>query len=193
MTSRFSWLIALFCLAPLLHAQMEAPPARYQIYGGYSYLSNTMNGLPGSHQSLNGFDAGVGFPAWRNLRFKIDVTGYSGTNLGAAQHPYFISGGGQYDVHLGRETVFGEGLVGDGGINRFWGPKGVPGETASFVAFGGGGVDTRLTRHVAFRVEGGYQYSYFILVDNLKQLLPYHLPGLPSNFIRLSSGLVFQF
>jgi hypothetical protein len=193
MTSRFIPLIALLCLAPFLHAQTQEPPAHYQVYGEYSYLSNSINGLPGSHQALNGFDAGIAFPSWRNLRFKIDVTGYTGTNLGATQHPYFIMGGGQYNWRLGRETVFAEALVGDGGINRYWGPKAVPGETASFVAFTGGGLDTRMARHLAFRMESGYQYSYFQLINNLHDLLPYELPGLPTNFWRLSSGLVVEF
>ena len=193
MTFRFFCLIAFLGLAPLLCAQNQEPPAHYQVYGEYSYLSNSINGLPGSHQALNGFDAGIAFPSWRNLRFKIDVTGYTGTNLGATQHPYFIMGGRQYNWRLGRETVFGEGLIGDGGINRYWGPMASPGETASFAAFAGGGLDTRLTRHLAFRMEGGYQYSYFILINNLQEINPVHLPGLPTNFWRLSSGLVVEF
>lgn len=193
MTSRLLPLIALCCLATILRAQVQEPTARYQIYGGFSYLSNAINGIPSARKSLNGLDASLGFPAWHNLRFKIDVTGYSGMSDGASQHPYFIMGGGQYDWRLGRETVFVEGLVGDGGINRYWGPKGAPGETASFATFAGGGIDTRLGRHLAFRVKGGYQYSYFQLIDNLLDLNPLHLPGLPTNFGRLSSGLVLQF
>jgi hypothetical protein len=193
MSFRFLSVVALFCLAPIAFAQTQEPPARYQMYGGYSYLSNTMNGIPGARQSLNGWDASVGFPPWHNLRFVMDVSGYSGTNSGAAQHPYFIMGGGQYDWRLRRETIFGEALFGDGGINRYWGPNGAPGESASFALFTGGGLDTQLARHLAFRVQGGYQYSYFILINNLTQTFPLHLPGLPTNFGRASSGLVVEF
>ncbi len=87
--------------------------------------------------------------------------------------------------------MFGEGLIGDGGINRYWGPNASPGETAPRSrGSAGGGLDTRLARHLAFRMEGGYQYSYFILINNLQEINPVHLPGLPTNFLRLSSGLV---
>jgi len=192
-------MLALFCLSTALHAQPEAPaaqlkaPARFQIYGGYTYLSNTFNGVPGSRQALNGWDASVGFPAWHNLRFKVDAYGYRGTNLDAPQHAFFIMGGGQYNWHLGRETVFAEGLVGDGGLNRNWGAAQAPGETASFATLLGGGLDTPLTRHIAFRVDGGFQYSYFALIQPPPYNSPYRIPGLPTDFGRLSSGLLWQF
>lgn len=190
--SRLTPLIAMLCLTQVLHAQNREVPARFQIYGGYSYLSNSLNGVPGSQQALNGWDASMAFPSWHNLRFKIDASGYLGTNLGAQQHPYFIMGGAQYSRRLGRETVYVEGLGGDGGVNRYWGANKTAGETASFVGFVGGGLDTPITRRIAFRVAGGYQYSYFALAT-LPYYNPYRIPGLPTNFGRLSSGLVFQF
>jgi hypothetical protein len=193
MLPRFVSLIALLCLSPLLHAQNQEPPARFQVHGGYAYLSNSINGVPGSQQGLNGWDASVAFPSWHNLRFKIDVSGYTGTNLGAPQHPYFIQGGAEYSRRLGRETVFVEGMGGDGGINKNWGAKATAGETASFVSLVGGGLDTPLARHVAFRVSGGYQYSYFSLQGPKPGIVPYRIPGLPTNFGRISSGLVFLF
>ena len=191
MPSRLFSLIALLCLSSALHAQKEAP-ARYQIYGGYSYLSNSLDGVTGSHQPLNGFDAGVAFPSWHNLRFKVDVSAYRGTNLGAPQHPYFIMGGGQYSWRIKRESVFVEGLAGNGGANKTWGADGATGQTASFSALVGGGLDTPITRHIAFRVEGGFQYSYFALEHSVT-FGPYRIPGLPTNFGRISSGLVWQF
>jgi hypothetical protein len=191
MPSRFFSLIALLCLSPALLAQTEAP-ARYQIFGGYSYLSNSLNGVTGSHHALNGFDGAIAFPAWHNLRFKIDTTAYFGTNLGAPQHPYFIQGGAQYTWRMRREAVFVEGLGGTGGANKTWAGTGTLGQTASFVSLVGGGLDTRLTRHVAFRVSGGYQYSYFAF-NHPVTLVPYRIPGLPINFGRVSSGLVWLF
>lgn len=193
-------LIAVLCLPAALCAQSgtsAAPaeaPVRYQIYGGYSYLSNSLNGVPGSHHGLNGWDAGVGFPAWHNLRFKIDVSAYNGTNLGAAQKPYFIVGGGQYDFHLKRETIFAEGMGGVGGVNKVWGtnfPSPTTGATASFAAVAGGGLDTRITRHLAVRVGGDFQYSYFSL--NAQYSVPYRIAGLPTNFGRVAGGLVWLF
>ncbi len=99
--------IAILCLASFLHAQSEVP-ARYQIYGGYTFLSNSFNGVPGSHQPLNGWDASIAFASWHGLRFKLDTFGYNGTNLGAPQHAFFILAGGQYTWRVRRESIFGE-------------------------------------------------------------------------------------
>lgn len=190
MTSRLFLLIALLSLSTALHAE-SSPPSRFQIYGGYAYLSNSINGVAGSHKALNGWDASVAFPAWHALRFKIDVSSYHGANLGAPQHPYYIMGGGQYGRRLGRETLFVEGLVGDGGVNKDWGAGATNGQTASFSTLAGGGLDTRLTRRIALRVDGDFQYSYFALVH--KGNIPYRIPGLPTNFGRVSGGLVWAF
>jgi opacity protein-like surface antigen len=191
---RFSLLIAtIFVLSTLAYAQPE-PPSQYQIYGGYSYLSNTMNGIPGAKKSLNGFDAAVAFPHWHNVRFKIDVSGYRGTNLGAPQNPYFILGGAQYDIRLNRFTVYVEGLGGIGGANKTWSGSqagATTGETASFAAAAGGGADARITRHVAVRVAADFQYSYFSL--ETKYLVPFRTAGLPTDFAHFSSGLVWNF
>jgi hypothetical protein len=197
MTSRLFPLIALLCLSSSLCAQSEPTarypeaPARYQIYGGYSFLSNSLNGVPGYVQGINGFNAGFAIPPWHNLRFKVDFSAYRGTNLGAPQHPYFILGGGQYDVHLGRETLFAEGLIGTGGANKTWPASGDQGQTASFAADAGGGLDTRISQHVAFRVGGDFQYTYFLL--NGKNNFPYRIAGLPTNFGRVNSAIVWQF
>jgi len=191
MPSRLFSMIILLCLPFALHAQSEAPP-RYQLYGGYSFLSNSLNGVPGSHHPLNGFDASVAFVSWHNLRFKVDTSGYSGTNLGAPQHPYFILGGGQYTWSIGRESIFGEAMIGTAGANKTWPANSALGQTASFASLMGGGLDTALTPHIAFRVSGGYQYSYFAL-EVPRFLTPYRIPGLPTNFFRVSSGLVLQF
>jgi len=191
MPSRLFALIAMLYLPTILYAQTEAP-ARFQISGGYSFLSNSLNGVPGSEHPLNGWDAAIAFPSWHGLRFKIDVSGYIGTNLGAPQHPYFILGGGQYTWRIHRESVFVEGLGGVGGANQTWAANGAIGQTASFTSLLGGGLDSRFTKHLTFRAEAGYQYSYFVL-ESPNLLVPYAIPGLPTNFARISSGLVWEF
>jgi len=183
--------IALLCLSSALYAQTEVP-ARYQIYGGYALLSNTLNGVAGSHQPLNGWDSAAAFAPWHNLRFKLDVSQYRGANLGAPQHLLFIMAGGQYSRRFGRETAFADCLAGVGGANKTWPANNAIGQTASFSSLVGGGLDTPLTRHIAYRVSGGYQYSYFDL-DHPVTLVPYRIPGLPTNFGRLSTGFVWQF
>lgn len=177
---------------PLLPAQTGTTPAPYQFSAGFTALSNSFNGLPGAEQPLLGWNASAAFPAWRNLRFKIDVSAFRGTNLGATQSAYFILGGAQYEHSLGRkERVFAEALVGDGGFNRFWGPQGLPAATASFSELLGGGLDTALNPHLALRVEGGMQHTNLALIEKLSYSLPYHLAGLPNYFGRFSAGLVW--
>jgi hypothetical protein len=196
MTSRHSFLFALMYAAAALHAQTDAPsqkPPRFELYGGYAFLNNSPNGLPGERQPLNGWNATIAVPPWRFIRFKIDVSSYRGANQGAQQDAYYIMGGAQFTRRFGRESAFLEGLAGDGGINRYWGPQASPGETASFVTLLGGGLDTPISRRFAFRVSGGYQWSNFQLINNVQNIVPIHTPGLPNNFFRLSTGLVWGF
>src|ERR1017187_9546268 len=94
MRSRLLNLALLTC--PLALAAQSLGPPPYEFYVGYSLLSNSLNGIPGSRQALNGEDASVAFPPWDGLRVKIDVSRYSGTNLGAKQQALIILGGGQY-------------------------------------------------------------------------------------------------
>jgi hypothetical protein len=173
-----------------LAAQVETS-ASYQIFGGFTSLSNSFNGVPGYHQALPGWDAGVAFPAWHHLRPKLDYLGFSGSNLGAPQHAFSIMAGGEYEDYVGKERLFGEALFGDAGLNQNWGAGGSPGDSASFTTFFGGGVDTPLNRHLAIRFEGGYQYTNFALYQSLSFKYPYRIPGLPNNFGRFSSQLVW--
>ena len=192
MLARILSLTVLLGFSFSLFAQTEAH-TRYEVYGGYELLSNSFNGVPGSHQILNGWDASLGFPPWRNLRFKIESFGYNGSNLGAQQHAFFVMGGGQYTLHLHKEAIFVEGLAGDGGLNRYWGPNQAAGEIASFSSILGGGVDTPISRHFAVRVTGDYQWENFALIQSVNLTLPYRPAGLPNNFARISTGVVWRF
>jgi hypothetical protein len=102
-------------------------------------------------------------------------------------------GGVQYTWKFKRESVFVEGLGGDIGLNKNWGAAQAPGGTASFSTLAGGGLDSRLARHVAFRVSGGFQWSNFALIGPAPSLVPYRIAGLPTNFGRISTGIVWQF
>ena len=183
----------LFLICPSITLYAAEAPAHYQIYGGYTWLSNSFNGFEGARQPLNGWDASIGFPAWRGLRFKFDVYGYSGTNMGSSQNAIFFLAGGQYEYRLKRVTVFGEGLMGDAGLNRNWGPQQVRSSTAAFAGLLGGGFDTAIARHFAYRVDGGFQYAYTSLVGPAPLFTPFRPPGLPEYFGRISTGLVWQF
>ena len=184
-------LVPIALVLPLASAAQSASSAPYEIFGGYTYLSNSFNGTPGSHQPLTGWDTSVAFPQYRHLRFVIDVSDYSGNNLGAPQHAYFIMGGGQYERRFHREGLFVKALVGDGGINRNWGASAKAGGTASFSTFAGGGADTPVSRRFAIRVEGGFQHTNFALLHSSTDPTPYRIPGLPNYFGRISAGLIW--
>jgi hypothetical protein len=182
------------CLTARLRAQEAASPAHHEIYAGYTLLSNSINGVPGSRQPLNGWDASIAFGYWHGLQFKAETFSYRGTNLGAPQNPMFIMGGAQFSHRLGHETVFVEGLAGDVGMNRSWGANQSPGETASFASLLGGGLDSSLSRHFALRANAGFVYENIALQGPLATgLVPYRIPGLPNFFTRLSTGIVWRF
>jgi hypothetical protein len=183
-------LLLLFFLPTVLAAQPETS-APFELSDGYGYLSNSFNGVPGSRQPLQGWDASVAFPAWHNLRFKIDVSGFSGSNLGAPQRAIFIVGGGQYERTWGRERFFAQALVGEAGLNKNWGANATVGDTASFATLVGGGLDTPVTRHFGIRFEGGFQHTTFALHQSESYPQPYRIPGLPTYFGRISAGLVW--
>jgi hypothetical protein len=129
-------------------------------------------------------------PAWHGLRAKIDVSRYSGTNLGAQQNALSIMGGGQYERTILRERLFVEALFGYLGMNRDWGPSAQRGESASFTTLFGGGLDTPLNKHFALRIQGDYRFENLALVQP-GSLYPYRVPGLPKNFGSISTGLVW--
>lgn len=179
---------------PLIVAAQETAPAHHQLYAGYTLLSNSVNGVPGARQPLNGYDASFSLGYWHGLRFKAETFGYRGTNLGASQNAMFILGGAQFDRHLGRETLFVEGLAGDLGMNRNWGANQTAGETASFASLLGGGLDTPLSRHFAVRGSAGFLYENIALRGPLATgFVPYRVPGLPNFFARVSTGFVWRF
>ena len=190
------WAVVFLCFASALHAQADKY-SLYQLSGSYSWLSNSLDGVAGSHQPLNGWDAALECLRWHGLRFKFDVAGYEGTNLGAPQKPVFILAGGQFNHRFGRETAWVEGLFGDGGSSPNWLPNNNPGQTASFAAVAGGGLDTPLNKAFAIRVQADFQYSTFgVSVAKLPTTSPVYLNpvhGLPNDFARIATGLVWRF
>ncbi len=186
-------LLFLICVATALCAQPETTPTHYEIYGGYSFLSNSFNGVPGSRQPLNGWDASLAFASWHGLRFKVETFGYNGTNLNAPQKPLFILAGGQYSHHVRKEIVFVEGMAGDVGLNQNWGANQSTGETASFATVLGGGLDTPISRHFVYRASGGFVYENVALQGPKPLIIPYRIPGLPNYFGRISTGVVWRF
>lgn len=196
MTHRLTLLFAILSMAVGLRAQTDAAAQkapRFQVYGGYAFLNNSPNGTPGERQPMNGWNATFSPPGWRFVRFVMDVASYRGTNQGATENWYSIMGGAQFTRRVGRERVFVEAVAGDGGIGRYWGPNAAPGETATFVTNVGGGFDTPVSRSLAIRVSAGYQWSNYKLINNTADIEPVQTPGIPNNFARISTGLVWSF
>ena len=199
MRSKFLLVFSLIAWAPIpwaltawpAVANAQTSPAPYEIAGGYSYLSNSYNGVSGHQGGLNGWDASVAFPGWHNLRFKMDFAQFNGTNYGAKENGYFIMGGGQYDHKIHRETLFGEALFGELGTNQVWGPNGSAGQKASFATQIGGGLDTPINPHFSFRVEGDYRYENLALALSTTNPTPIYSGFLPKNFASVSTGLVW--
>jgi hypothetical protein len=197
-------LLALFCSCAYASPPSDPAPLpdkapAYQIYGGYSWLSNSFNGTPGARQPLNGWNGGVAFAEWHHLRFKLDYSMYRGTNLGSPQHALSLLGGGQYDVAFHRERLFAEALVGEAGLNGTWYKpnsagyqNGNTGGTASLAEFLGGGIDTPISSHTALRVEGGVLHSNFNPIAPLPVSVPFRVNGLPNYFGRFSAGIVWS-
>jgi opacity protein-like surface antigen len=190
--------VALLCLSAVAAAQeVTAPPM--QVYGGYSRLSNSFNGVSGSQNALNGWNAGLAAQPWHHLRFKLDFSGYRGTNLGDPQHSLFFMGGAQYEAMIHRERIYGEALVGEGTLNGNWFKAnasgyayGHTGMTASLAQFFGGGIDTPISHHFAIRTDGGVQRSDFVPIHPSKEgATPYHLAGIPNYFGRFTVGMVW--
>ncbi len=190
MITRFYTLFAL-CFFSIASVAQSGTSASYQIYGNFTSLTNTFNGVPGAQQPLLGWEAGALFPTWRHLRPKLDYSQFNGNNLGAPQRAFFIMGGAEYEHSIRRERLFAEALFGDVGLNQNWGPNGSPGGSASFSVLLGGGVETPVSSHLAIRVKGAYQQVNSALYKSLTYKLPYRIPGLPSNFGRFSTGLIW--
>jgi hypothetical protein len=175
-------------LAAQAQTANEANPGRKEFFAGYSFLSNSFNGhsSSASHQPLNGWELSFAAPVSRRLSFKVSANGYYGTSLGSPQRPIFILGGVTYSRHFGKEVGFVEGLAGLGILNKDWWGGEVPGATKSFAGSAGGGLDTPLTKRLAFRVQGGLLFAHFTINDN-------QISGLPNYFAQISSGLVWRF
>lgn len=183
-------------LVPLV-VQAQTSTAPYQLTGSFSALSNSFNGVPDARQPLIGWNAGLAIPAWHNLRFVLDASAFQGKNLGAPQNVTFLSGGGLYGHQFGREMVFGKMLFGEANLGRNWPGNHISGTTASFTVYGGGGVDTPISKHFSLRVEGGVQhtnfaYERFFPSGSTPSFPYYRVPGLPENFGRVSTGLVWS-
>ena len=179
-TMRTSLVMLILCL-PLWVGEAQTATAPYQLSGGFSALSNSFNGVPGSRQPLLGWEVNAVLAAWHNLRFVLDYANYQGTNLGSPQHGHFATAGSQYSHRIGRESIFGKMLFGEGWLNKNWAANGAAGTLASFT-IRRGGIDTPLARHFSLRVDGGVEHTNFALKINSTSLFPLQNSRSPEQF-----------
>lgn len=189
-------MLALLTAVPPAHGQ-DPGRSLYQLYGGYSFLSNTPNGSPGAHHPLNGFEASLAMLDWHHLRFKLDASEYRGSNLDAHQHEMLITAGGEYGRHFGPEYGYLEALIGDAAVNHHWAEGGNTGQTASIATLIGGGLDTPLRRRLVLRVQGDFLYTNLnpdlAKIPSTYPVYPSPIHGLPNYFGRVGAGLAWSF
>lgn len=173
----------------LVVAEVHLFSAKNEVYAGYSYLSSSFNAYANfSGSGMSGWDAALAMPAFGGLSVKAAALGYYGTNLGASQHEHSFFVGPQYSIRFRKESVFAHGLVGLAHINDAAIPydNSKPSSNFTFASMAGGGLDTRIAPHFAWRIEGDYLRSQFGSSSD-------QIHGLHGNFARVATGLVFRF
>jgi hypothetical protein len=148
----------------------EYPKA--EIFGGFSYLNIDATALEFGRQNALGFQASVAGNFHKNLGIVGDFGGQFKSVEGTTAHAYEYLFGPQYAYRTEKSTVFLHGLI--GGVT-----VGGGGESYNGYALGiGGGVDVKISDHLAFRV---MQVDY----------LPTHIGGIWEHNFRLGVGIVF--
>lgn len=171
-------------------APVRDPAPGFELYGGYSYVfrpydHTNQNPFTGGMQ---GWDASLRVPApifgsW--LGIKGDVSGsYRSDQPDFNPHSYFFLLGPQVSIHLGKSTVFADGLVGSAHLNN----SALPDlkSDSTFAVAVGGGVDLGLTRALAWRVSLDYYNTNYQSTNN-------NISEITNSNARISTGPVLRF
>ena len=169
MTKEIILALALTVLAGSVSAQ-EAPKA--ELSAGYSYfragLSNGVNQQGGS--------VSVAVNANRWLGFLGDFGAYHASPFGSSLNTYTFLAGPRFSArNRSRITPFAQALIGGAHLTA----GGSSGSVTPFAIGGGGGIDVRMTEHLALRP----QLDYLALRSN----------GATLNSVRGSIAAVFRF
>jgi opacity protein-like surface antigen len=173
----------------------QASPARYQVYGGYSYVPSNFAWLGGGE---NGWNAAFDVNSQKWLGFTADFAQYYATYSFGGCCPADHSNtstflfGPRVSAPLSKApklTPFGHFLLGVAHIN--YKAANISGNffstSTSFAWAFGGGLDYRLANHFSLRGEGDYMHSHFVTADNQLQ------SRVPNWHGRISTGVVFRF
>ena len=180
--------VAVFFSATLAFAQI---PTSGNIFVGYSFERSNWSGLTGnsSGTNLNGWEASLEGKVFPHLGIVTDFGSHYGSenftaltpngpfNTSVNGHQWEILFGPRVSVSVGKFRPFAEAMFGVAHIHN-GGDFFDSGNNSAAEAIGGG-VDYRLVRILALRVEGDYLHTHFF---NTTQ-----------NNFRLSTGIVFRF
>jgi hypothetical protein len=186
--------LVLVFLASLLTLPMSAQDnPKFEVFGGYQYLHAGNVDGQGDGVNANGFNASATFNLSQHLGIAADFSGSYKTdtiqNYFAHVHAYTYTFGPVASWRSGKNLkLFTHALFGGAHLTPtlclFGGDPSQCRGDLSFSGFAmmlGGGADTRIDRHVGFRI---FQADWVYL--------PTQAGGHAKN-VRLSTGLVFRF
>jgi hypothetical protein len=155
-------------------------PTSGDVFFGYSYYNTDVSTL--SRTNTNGWEGSVEGRVLPFLGFVADFDGHYGSqnfpcancvvSANFSEHNFLF--GPRVSVPAGKFRPFGEFLFGVGHINA-----NAAGTDNSFATAVGGGLDYRLIRPLAWRLQGDYIHTSFF--------------GATQNDVRISTGIVLRF
>ena len=173
----------LLLLASLATAQI---PTSGNVFFGYSYYHTPLSSIDTAN--TNGGEASFEGKVLPLLGFVGDVSGHYGSenfpvacgggptcsplNVNLSEHNYLV--GPRLSVSVGKYRPFAQALFGVGHVNA-----NAAGSDTSFATALGGGLDYRLVRLVAWRIQGDYVQTRFF--------------GTRQNNIRIATGIAIHF
>ena len=181
--------LTLFLLAGLAAAQI---PTSGNIFVGYSYVNTDWSGINSglSRPNLNGWAASLEGKLFPHIGIGADFASHYGSQsftqtipggptfrVNVTGHQWELLFGPRLSIPVGNLTPFGEVMIGLAHINHggtFAGPT-----NTSFATAVGGGVDYRLIKILALRLQVDYLHTRFYSTTQ--------------NDLRLSPGLVLRF
>ena len=175
--------LALVVCVPLGKAQDSS---KVDLYGGYDYVrynaSPRINGVPPSESAdANGMSGQFIYKPYRLLGFVAELSGYEVAPHGrdTTYQVSYLFGPRINVLRRGKVTPFAHVLLG-----RVWAADGITlGSVTAFGIAAGGGIDLRVSRHIAIRLgQAEYLLTKFADGNNNRQ-----------NNFRFGTGIVLRF
>lgn len=185
--------IAMLLFASLASAQV---PTSGNIYLGYSFENTDWSGLEStlSRPNLHGWEGSLEGKIFPHVGIVTDFSQHFGSqnfteltpngpqSVHVTGHGFEILFGPRLSIPIGNFTPFAEALFGVGHISNGGSTFGgnLPSTSnTSFATALGGGLDFKIVRPIAWRVEADYLRTHFYSTGQ--------------NAVRLSTGVVFRF